>query len=216
MKYVIANWKNHKNIDEVRSWLDIFLKNDFNKEVQVIICAPYPFLHLVKTKIQEMNLSEIIKTAAQDVSYFDEGAYTGEVGIKSLIGLVDYVLIGHSERRYYQEEITRILTTKVNYCKNNQIEPIFCVRDASDTVIDGVNFLAYEPIQSIGTNHNEGLNEVLKMKDFLKVGKNVKYIYGGSVNQDNAKMYLENEKIDGLLVGNASLSPEKFYGIATF
>ena len=215
MKYIIANWKNHKNIDEVNSWLDVFLKKEFSKDNIVIICPPYPFLHLVKTKILDANLSEIIKVGAQDISFFDEGAYTGEVGIKSLIGLVDYVIVGHSERRYYQEEIARILTTKVNYCKNNGIEPIFCVRDASDPVLDGVTLLAFEPIEAIGTGRCEELDKILKMKEFLRLPKNIKYIYGGSINENNAKTYLENENIDGLLVGTASLDPEKFYSIVS-
>jgi triosephosphate isomerase len=223
MKYIIANWKNHKNIDEAGVWMDTFIAQegilryaqDDVKKLQIIICVPYPFLHLVKSKIADKNLSEIIKVGAQDLSYFDEGAYTGEVGVKSLKGLVDYAIVGHSERRYYQEEITRILTAKVNHCKRNGIEPIFCVRDAGDIVVDGVNFLAYEPIGAIGTDHNEELEKVLEMKTFLKVGKNVKYIYGGSVKEENAKIYLENDNIDGILVGNESLSPEKFYGIAT-
>lgn len=215
MKYVIANWKNHKNFKEAEVWMDGFLNKDFKKDTQVIICPPYPFLHLAKSKIDSKNLSDIIKVGAQDLSYFDEGSYTGEVGINSLKGLVDYIIIGHSERRYYQEEITRILTAKVNHCKRNSIEPIFCVRDAGDQVVDGVSFVAYEPINAIGSNHNEELSKVVEMKNFLKLGKNVKYIYGGSVNEENAKNYLENENIDGLLVGTASLDPEKFYTIAS-
>lgn len=214
MKYIIANWKNHKNFKEAEVWMDGFLNKDFKKDTQVIICPPYPFLHLVKSKIDSKDLSEIIKVGAQNLSYFDEGPYTGEVGINSLKGLIDYAIVGHSERRYYQEEITRILTVKVNHCKRNGVEPIFCVRDAGDQVVDGVNFVAYEPINAIGTNHNEELSKVIEMRNFLKLGKNVKYFYGGSINEENAKMYLENENIDGLLVGTASLDPEKFYTIS--
>lgn len=215
MKYIIANWKNHKSFKDAEVWMDDFLNNDFKKDIQVIICPPYPFLHLIKSKIDSKNLSEIVKVGAQDLSYFDEGSYTGEVGINSLKGLIDYAIVGHSERRYYQEEITRILTVKVNHCKRNGIEPIFCVRDASDLLVDGVNFVAYEPVNAIGTNHNEELSKVVEMKKFLKLGTKVKYIYGGSVNEENAEMYLKNENIDGLLVGSASLDSDKFYGIVS-
>lgn len=216
MKLVIANWKNHKNLSEVNEWLDVFLNFDFSNfenKFQIIICPPFPFLLHIKNRITEKNLQNIIKVGSQDVAYFDEGAYTGEVGIKSLVGLIDYAIIGHSERRYYQEEITRILTTKVNWCKNNGIEPIFCVRDASDPVVEGVNILAYEPISAIGTNHAEEIQKVLDMKKYLKVNADTKYIYGGSVNNDNAQAYLGNENIDGLLVGTTSLDATKFFEI---
>lgn len=218
MQYIIANWKNHKNIEEVNQWLDAFLKNDFSvieNKCQIVICPPYPFLLHLKNIIVEKKLQNIIKVGSQDVSFFDEGAYTGEVGINSLNGLIDYVIIGHSERRYYQEEITRVLTTKVNLCKKNSIEPILCVRDASDPIIEGVNFLAYEPVAAIGTNQAQELQKVLDMKKYLKVSPQVKYIYGGSINKNNSKIYLDNKEIDGLLVGSSSLDPNEFYKIAT-
>lgn len=213
MKYIIANWKANKTLLEVKTWLNVFLKKNLSSiknQVQVIICPPYPFLSLVKEKLQDYSH---IKLGSQDTSFFEKGPYTGEVCVKNLSGLVDYALIGHSERRYYFGETARILFQKFNLVLDNNITPIFCIRSAADIIPERSVFVAYEPVYAIGTGRNESLNQVLKVKKTLSFSKDVKFIYGGSVNENNSSYYLENQKIDGLLVGGASLNPEKFYKI---
>lgn len=212
MKYIIANWKANKTLPEVKTWLNVFLKKDLSfvkNQLQIIICPPYPFLSLVKEKLQDHN----IKIGSQDISFFEKGAYTGEVCVENLSGLVDYTLIGHSERRYYFEETARILFQKFNLALDNNIKPIFCIRSVTDIIPERTVFAAYEPVCAIGTGRNESLGKVLKVKKTLSFSKDVKFIYGGSVNENNSSYYLKNQEIDGLLVGGASLDPEKFYKI---
>lgn len=213
MKYIIANWKANKTLSEVKTWLNVFSKKDLSfikSELQIIICPPYPFLSLVKEKLQDCSY---VKIGSQDISFFEKGAYTGEVSVENLSDLVDYALIGHSERRYYFEETARILFQKFNLALDNNIKPIFCIRSAADIIPERSIFVAYEPVYAIGTGRNESLDQILKVKKNLSFSKDVKFIYGGSVNENNSSYYLKNQEIDGLLVGGASLSPEKFYKI---
>lgn len=215
MKYLIANWKANKTIDEADQWLDSFLKKDFSlvtKKVQIIICPPHPFLLPLKNRVKKYPF---IKISAQDVSFFKKGQYTGEVSVENLSSLADYVIIGHSERRYYFAETERILFQKFSLAKKNNIEPIFCLRDGTDLLPARVRFIAYEPVYAIGTGDNVPVNQVLRLKKVLTLTKEVKFIYGGSVNENNASSYLREKEIDGLLVGTASLDEKKFYAIVT-
>lgn len=217
MKYLVANWKANKNIDQTNKWIYSFLKNDFSKvlnKVLIIICPPSPFIPLLKEKVKKHPL---IKIGAQDLSYFEGGPYTGEVTAKTLFGVIDYVIIGHSERRKYFNETEKVLFKKFVLAKKNGIEPLFCIRDKKDAIPAQVKFVVYEPIYAISTGtgqgNNEPLEKVLAMKKILKVKPVIKFIYGGSVNEKNVSYYLENDEIDGILVGGASLDPQRFYKI---
>jgi len=217
MKYVIANWKANKNIDQAKDWIDLFLKNDFNRiknKVQIIICPPFPFISFINQKLKNYLF---IKTGAQDVSCFESGTYTGEVTAENLSSLVTYVIIGHSERRRYCNETDKIVFKKVVLAKKYGIEPLFCIRNEKDLIPAQLKFVVYEPVYAIsngtGQGNNEPLEKVLEMKKILKLENNIKFIYGGSVNEKNATYYLKSNQIDGVLVGGASLNPDRFYKI---
>lgn len=217
MKYIIANWKANKNYTEAEEWIISFLKYDFThikKNTQIVICPPSPFIPLLKYKIKSYPF---VKIGAQNVSCFESGTYTGEVTVKTLFGLVDYVILGHSERRKYFNETDKVLFRKFVLAKKNGIEPLFCIRDENDAIPAQVKFVVYEPIYAISTGtgqgNNEPLEKVLAMRKILKVDETFKFIYGGSVNEKNAAYYLENDEIDGILGGGASLDPQRFYKI---
>jgi len=212
MKYFIANWKANKNFDEVKSWLDGFFKlYKDNKDTIVIICPPFPFITLIKDKISNF---ENLKLGSQDLSLFEQGAYTGEVSAKTLQGLIEYVIIGHSERRKNFGESNEAIHQKITLAKKYKIEPIFCIRDQNDLQDkEMIKIVAYEPVYAIGTGNNEPLDKVIQSKEKLNLPSNTVFLYGGSVNENNAKDYLQSDEIDGFLVGGASLNPERFYKI---
>lgn len=209
MKYFVANWKANKNLQEALDWIDQFLKIYQPKpESTIIICPPSPFLTVIKQKINQIKN---LKLGAQNISLYEEGAYTGETTAKSLAGLVDYVIIGHSERRQYFNEDNETVAQKITLAKKYQIAPIFCIRDENDWLKDsGAKIVAYEPVYAIGTGNNEPLDKVVALKDKLQDFSDCFYLYGGSVNENNAKDYVQSDKIDGLLVGGASLDPQSF------
>lgn len=214
MKYVIANWKSHKNIEEIEKWFTTF-KFDGKSNQEVIICPPFPSLSLVSTQNNNFKLG------VQDISPFPAGAYTGAVSAFNIQGLpVKYAIVGHSERRRYFHETHQEIANKVAQCLENNITPIVCVDDeyisTQAAAIEKTHLkkciVAYEELGAIGTGHNQPLEHVLKINQVIKASfGNIPVIYGGSVNPTNAKMYLDNT--DGVLVGTASLDPQEFMAI---
>lgn len=213
MKYIVANWKAHFTLVELHKWLHSFLSLPLKKcgdEVEIIICPPFPFLQIVNDAIYD----PIVKIGSQDISQFSTGAYTGEVTATTLSGIVDYAIIGHSERREHFGETDKDLGRKCERALDQDIAPILCVRNEKDHIHKNVSFVAYEPIDAIGTGKNVALEEMLEIKQQLSINNTTKFLYGGSVKPDNAATYLTSPHIDGVLVGGSSLIPEELFAIA--
>ncbi|OGK16071.1 hypothetical protein A2774_01730 [Candidatus Roizmanbacteria bacterium RIFCSPHIGHO2_01_FULL_39_12c] len=211
MYYFIANWKANKNLSEALSWIDDFISNTEDKtEAKFIISPPAPFLYPLKEKIKGRNN---VYLAAQDISRFAGGSYTGEVTAKSIQSLVDFAIIGHSERRNLFQENYDALQKKTELAQKYNIEPIFCLRDEKDQIPATVKIVAYEPVYAIGSGNNEPLEQVIKQKAKIIGDKQLTFLYGGSVNEKNSSTYLKSGQLDGFLVGNASLNPSEFLNI---
>ena len=221
--YIIGNWKSNKSIEEARDWIDQFqgvisnstLSTDANLEV--ILCAAFIHLPILKEQFLSVHTQGFqLKLGAQNVSAFPDGAYTGEVSAHMLSGLVDYCLVGHSERRKYFAETDGIIANKVKQLQQQSIEPIVCVPDAQTPVPVKVKFIAYEPVWAIGSGkpataeHANAVATVLKQKY-----PDARIIYGGSVTEENVASFVGQPMISGVLPGGASLEPESFYQIIT-
>ncbi len=215
MKYIIGNWKANKKLSDAEAWIKQFLSYDFSKvkhNVQIIICPPYPFIPFLKEKTVN---SPFIKIGSQDVSIYYEGPYTGEVTARSLTGIVDYAIVGHSERRQNFNESDDMLFSKVDHLAMQNIKPIYCIRGKDDAIAPKTNIVAYEPVFAIGTGQSDTIENIVKVKQSLNLSSQTIFIYGGSVTDDNAALYLRNNDIDGVLPGSASLDPKRFYGIVS-
>ena len=222
MRYLIANWKSTKNINQALEWVSRFnilvkenksvLESLTNDDLKIIIC---PSFHLLSTLKENIFDHKNINIGAQDISFFEQGNYTGEVSAQNLKDLIDYSIIGHSERRKYLKETDNIIDQKIAILKDYAIEPILCVRDDKDSIPEGVHFIAYEPVYAIGTGKNENLKDILSSKAKISSKLNSIFIYGGSVNPENVQEYLGSLEIHGFLVGNASKDPESFIQIAS-
>ncbi len=215
MKYFIANWKAHKDLNEVLAWWQTFsdlLKNGQNSEAEIIICPPFPLILSLKEKVAGFKN---VHLGAQNISQFDEGPYTGEVGGKNLVNLAEYVIVGHSERRRNFGETDEMLARKTNLALKYNLKPIFCLENESQTIPPGVNMVAYEPVGAIGTGKNEPLEKVLAMKKRLPLNPTIPFIYGGSVDEKNISYYLASSEINGFLIATASLDPTRFYKIVS-
>jgi len=147
---------------------------DFYKWCEVVICAPYTSL---PAALQAFKGSRI-GAGAQNMSQFDAGAYTGEVSGAQLKDIgVNYVIIGHSERRAYFGETDDIVNKKIHAALSNSLRPIVCVGESLTereievtkdliavqikTALFGVSpekirnvTIAYEPVWAIGTGRN--------------------------------------------------------------
>lgn len=223
---LIANWKATKTIKETVEWIKS-AKSDLEKvsNVDIIICPSYTSLPITASLFKDTN----VKVGAQNVSKFKKGAYTGEVTVGMLDGLVDYCIVGHSERRKYFGEKDDDVIEKVKNLLAFSITPILCVSnlDQLDSYLDRGQIIiekaekiifVYEPPSAISgggayrpenpEDANENVGEIGK-----KIGKKVISIYGGSINPDNASAFFSQENINGGLVGQASIDPETFLDI---
>ena len=140
-------------------------------ENEVVLCVPYTDLFYALLTAQGTN----IKIGAQNMHFEEKGAYTGEVAGSMLKAIgVEYVIIGHSERRAYFAETDETVNKKVKAALRNELKPIVCVgetleqRESGETekiittqtrlALEGINeeniekiIIAYEPIWAIGT-----------------------------------------------------------------
>lgn len=219
MRYIIANWKASKNLKEAGEWVKAFsalLKKDKKvlqklekNEIAIIIC---PSHHLIYSVKQALPNFPNLKLGAQDVSFFERGSYTGEIPASTLADLVEFAIIGHSERRKYFKETNNIVEQKTILALDNNIQPIVCVRDEHDLIPDKVSIVAYEPVHAIGTGKNEDPNRVVEMKQKLHLSQDTIYLYGGSVSEENIRLY-KDVSIKGFLVGTSSFNHHTFYNL---
>ena len=176
---VAANWKMHKTHLEaiqVVQKLSYLLDQTDTDRVEVVVCPPFTALRSVQTLIDSDRLAYGL--GAQDVHWQDEGAFTGEVSPPMLEALkVDYVVVGHSERRAMFGDTDETVNKKVRAVLAHRMAPILCVgetlqeRDVGATedrvttqvraALAGVEagdaakvVIAYEPIWAIGTGRN--------------------------------------------------------------
>ena len=223
----IANWKLNGNIEFINEYYQKLLPNPNNC---TIVCSPSIFLNRLK------NNSNNIFSGAQDVSFYNEGAFTGELSAKMLSNEnISFCLVGHSERRHYFKENNETINKKsINLIENNII-PIICVgetlqekekqmtkeilkKQINECSPINSNFentiIAYEPIWAIGSGLTPTLEEIEEVHTFIKKidtkYNKFKVLYGGSVKASNSGEINSLKNVDGCLVGGASLKVDEF------
>lgn len=212
--WIIANWKSNKNITEALTWVDEVGPQIPGKEkLKVVVCPTVICIEEVKKAVLVGGYHLIV--GSQDLSAFDIGAFTGEEAARILKDIVDLSILGHSERRQHCNETDEMVAQKVLQARQYNIEPLVCVTDENTLVPEGVKIVAYEPIFAIGTgtpDTPENANNVaLVLKN--KYGEDLEVLYGGSVTSLNAKAFLQQENISGLLIGKSSLDSAEFIKI---
>lgn len=211
MKYLVANWKAHKSLSDVESWLQKFTTEYQPKEdVLVGIAASSPHLSYVSSKIKELKNCVVV---AQSVSAKPEGSYTGEVSARALHGIASFCIVGHSERRKMGESSEEIIA-QINNLKQNSITPILCIRGIEDFPKGYVGIVAYEQPEKIGTGQGTAVDQVMEVYRQLSLTPDSTFLYGASVDENNCNEYLLHPEIAGFIVGTASLHPEQFMKIA--
>ena len=123
-KLIIGNWKMNLTVKESLEMAKNLAGTNFPPSVEVAVCPTFVSLAPVSVILEKTN----IKLCAQDASWAELGKYTGEVSAEELeeIG-VQYVLIGHSERRRYQNEDDHLVNKKMLHLINTNLTPILCV-----------------------------------------------------------------------------------------
>ncbi len=184
-KVIAGNWKMNKLPNETITFFEELAPLVKNTKNEVIICAPYTDLFYAILSAQNTN----IKIGAQNMHWEENGAYTGEISPQMLKSIgVEYVIIGHSERRQYFAETDETVNKKVKAAHNVGLKPIVCVGEtlsqresgkAKEIVTNQIKsglkdltkneimstIVAYEPIWAIGTGKTatkEDANETIK------------------------------------------------------
>jgi triosephosphate isomerase len=240
---VAGNWKMNGDLAFVAD-ITKRLKELFNDGVKTtcLLCPPAVYLPQVAGSIQ----GSPIKLGAQNMHQAIKGAFTGELSSKMIkeVG-VNYVILGHSERRTLFGETDTLVFEKLKSAVEAGLVPILCVgetlseREAGktkeviasqlDKVLAEVDLLsnavvAYEPVWAIGTGKTATPEEAQSLHAFIrakvaekdeKIAQKLPLLYGGSVNSKNAKDLFSQADIDGGLVGGASLNVDEFVEIVT-
>lgn len=229
--FIIANWKSNKTIADTEKWLHSFndglIKSSIKMEEKKVIIAS-SFISLEHANYCSGNLKLALEFAAQNVSMFEEGAYTGEVSGRQIKELANYVIVGHSERRDNFSETDEIINKKIEQALKHNLTPILCVSDikqihnstlrlrsGQESIIHNANcIIAYEPLFAIGSGNPDTPENAGRMCQEIKnILGEIPVLYGGSVSKDNIKSFTKMLNIDGALVGKASLDPMEFLGI---
>jgi triosephosphate isomerase len=206
MKIIIANWKMYLGLKASVA----LAKQTLVGQKEIVVCPSFVALPEVK-KV----LPKGVKLGAQNVSWQDGGALTGEVAASMLAELgCRYVIIGHSERRRLLREDEIIIRKKLRAALAGKLIPILCVSRLEElSVLSGLTasrlVVAYEPLWAIGTGRTpttaniSAMHQKIRAKTGKSVG-NLRVIYGGSVDEKNCRAILAAPGVDGVLVGAAS------------
>lgn len=212
---IVANWKSNKTESEAGEWLQSIQNSEFgvqNEEKEIIVCPPFTLLPILKSYF--LNHKSPIRLGAQNISSFDEGAYTGEINGKQIKEFADYVIIGHSERRKNFGETDEMLFNKCKFAKGNGLKIIYCVQGKETKIPENVDAVAYEPVNAIGTGNPDTPESAENVGAYFKTTFRVPVVlYGGSVTAANVNSFTKMPNIDGVLVGKASLDPLEFLQI---
>ena len=222
--------------------VDDYLANDdaMGKRVDCVFCPPAIFLPRAGDSIAKHDMPVML--GAQDVSAHATGAHTGQVSADMLAEMsVQMAIIGHSERRSEYAETDADCYEKMTRCIEAHITPILCIgesreqyqQNATKEVIEKQLsatigkiavacdiVIAYEPIWAIGSGQTPSMKEIADVASFIREiaartdhGGTIRVLYGGSVDDANARDILGLSQCDGLLVGRASLSAKAFLAI---
>ncbi|MBI2019294.1 triosephosphate isomerase [Candidatus Daviesbacteria bacterium] len=209
--WIIANWKSNKSIAEALDWVTAVGPNiPTSDHLKVVVCPSFSALSEVKKAITVGNFPLLV--GAQDLSPYEEGAYTGEEAAENLNQFVSLAILGHSERRENFGETDEMVTKKVAQAIQNNVTPLMCVQGAEAEVPEGCRLVAYEPVFAIGNGNADTPENANQATKALKEsnGSDLKVLYGGSVDAGNVASFIKQPDISGVLIGKASLSAQEF------
>lgn len=210
-KIVAGNWKMNKDYAEGLALFSEVLtiaNDELIGQQQVIVCAPFVHLNSLATLAKGQNRVHI---GAQNAHQEEAGAYTGEISTSMLKSVgVEYVILGHSERRQYFGENNALLAKKTDITLKNNLIPIFCIGETLSEREGGSHFeviksqlsegtfhlsasdfsklvIAYEPVWAIGTGVTASSDQAQEIHAFIRSEIAVKY--GQAVADETSILY---------------------------
>ena len=236
---IIANWKCNGSKSMINHWWKEFSKT-YNETDNTFIGIAPPSIYIQYLEGFTSNALTDIKIGSQDID-ISSGARTGAISAEMIMDFdCKFSIIGHSERRQFFNENNDDIRQKILNIINKKIT-VLCIGETEDEnynnltkdvlesqleVIRDMDFndslvVAYEPVWSIGSGNTAQPGKINEIHNFIKdvVQSTSIYcatpivIYGGSVNEDNAESFFNEEFIDGALIGGASLNGKQFANI---
>ncbi len=208
-RIVAGNWKMNKTLPEAIELIkEILNKNTLDKSVEKIVFIPFTFLTEVK---KMLSGREDFMLGAQNCHTHESGAFTGETSVLALASVgVQYVLIGHSERRFYFHETSLMLKEKLVVTLKNGLKPVYCVGEQlaerrqsqhfevvsrqiqevlADLSIEQLEktVLAYEPVWAIGTGETATPAQAEEMHQHIRM--TLSKLHGSAVAQKMPILY---------------------------
>ena len=199
---IAGNWKMNKNKEETKRFIEELISFLGDTQVEVVLCPPFTLLDTAS----EMLKHSSVKLGAQNMSWEDWGAFTGEVSPEMLLEQqVEFVIIGHSERRQLFEEKDVEINKKIAKALEKGLRPIFCVGESLEEregkrafdvvesqVVQGLEkislenvskvIIAYEPVWAIGTGKSASSEDANEMAAFIR--KTVKDLYNEEISEE--------------------------------
>ena len=233
--YFIANWKMFGGLSTLNSltkvikFLKIFKKS---KNTKIIYCPPNTLIRPMFKKVMNSKIQVGAQNCHESLTY---GASTGSINSMMLKNVgAKYVILGHSENRE-SGETDKLINTKIKAATKSGLKVIFCIGETlaqkrkkitNKILLKQITLglqkvkrrenivIAYEPVWSIGTGVIPKSDDLFRTINFIKKKvKNIKVLYGGSVNPKNINELKSIKNIDGFLIGGASQDPKKFIDI---
>lgn len=206
-KLIVGNWKMNLNTHEASLYLHKLSELvPVHRDVDLVLA---PTLLSVQSLSLQVNRRQF-KLAVQNLYWRDSGAFTGEVSASQLRGVVDYAIIGHSERRHIFHETEKDIRGKVQAAIRNHIRPILCIGETAaertnnetydvlhDQLVSGLAnitgeelseiTIAYEPVWAIGTGNNALPSDVDLAAATIR--SQIKHLYGATAAKDIRILY---------------------------
>lgn len=207
-KIIVGNWKMHLTVAE-SSLLLHALENKVTvpRDLDVVLAPSMLALQPISLQLRHHRK---FKLAAQNCYWRDQGPYTGEVSAHMLRGLVQYVIVGHSERRHVFGEHDNDIRHKVQAVVRNQMRPVLCVGETAQERADGDTgfvlhdqitaglanvtseevphiVIAYEPVWAIGTGDNAKPHDVTQAAKLIR--SQVRDLFGKKVSDEVRIIY---------------------------
>ncbi|MGH3836139.1 MAG: triose-phosphate isomerase family protein [Pseudonocardiaceae bacterium] len=236
MKYLLANWKMHTTVEQALALVQAIQQGLRERAAQgqqlpsVIVCPPFVSLAPMRAVVDQ----RLVCLGAQNCHWDKEGSHTGEISPVMLVGLAQYVLVGHSERRAAGESDEQI-ARKVAAAAEAGLTPILFVGEdepgadarwqTEHRLRQGISHIdlgqqavlvVYEPAWAIGADRAADAEYVREMvvglKDLLRrLGvSDPEVLYGGTVNKENIEQFTRLDVLDGVGATRASLDAQGF------
>ncbi len=247
-KYIVANWKmkpeSLAQAEQILDFINDHLESRNEKEFSLVFCPPFVFLEEVGKILKTSHFEHEASLGAQDIFWEDKGADTGEISGPMLNKLgVQYVIVGHSERRWKLGETDDVVNKKLKAVLRNRMIPIVCLgekerdgnfkeflKEQTEKTFAGLSqdeiekcIIAYEPVWAISSNPGarpdtpesalESISIIQEILDSRFKIQDLRFLYGGSVTSQNVADFIGQKEIDGVLVGGASVNKEEFVKI---